>query len=403
MRESQPVSVNPSVNFIFAGAGTASTTDAILVFLFPVLLLTYYDIPLAQVTLIFTAMRVISPVFTYLAGHLVDTQNKKLLIIGLYGCAVFPILILIAAYLAHDPSIQVGLSFLSGIIIALVFSSTLVQEPYIVENSTHPQKSLMKFYSIGFTCLFLGSIGMTVYFTFVEYVLPLLIIKSITDFCALFLILYGLLKQDIPLPPTPVREEDTHRTASVTDHIPLILSLITFSLMLALLSYYASYYVPIMVNERFLEMSIVSASFVFINGANGLVNFVLAKKFPKVMPVSVTYILTLISAGLFISFHKFTGSLGIFGIWLALYSLVYAVVLTYGKINMLLISPARIKGRVRAILQALMNIFAGLLAYAFLHFLNNDPLSVGIAAGIIVVVTGTLCTGAIVFSRRSSP
>jgi hypothetical protein len=403
MQKSHQVCVNPSVNYIFAGAGTASTTDAILVFLFPVLLLTYYDIPLAQVTLIFTAMRVISPLFTYLAGHLVDTQNKKLLIIGLYSCAVFPILTLIAAYLAHDPSIQVGLSFISGIIIALVFSSTLVQEPYIVENSTHPQKSLMKFYSIGFTCLFLGSIGMTIYFTFVEYVLPLLIIKSITDFCALFLILYGLLKRDVPLPPPPVGEKDNQSTASITDHIPLIFSLITFSLMLALLSYYASYYVPIMVNERFLEMSVVSASFVFINGANGLVNFVLARKFPKVMPISVTYLLTLVSAGLFVSFYKFTGSLGIFGIWLALYSLIYAVVLTYGKINMLLISPAHIKGRVRAILQALMNIFAGILAYAFLQFLENDPLSVGIAAGIIVVVTGTLCTGAIIFSRRSSP
>jgi hypothetical protein len=150
-------------------------------------------------------------------------------------------------------------------------------------------------------------------------------------------------------------------------------------------------------------MSVVSASFVFINGANGLVNFVLARKFPKVMPISVTYLLTLVSAGLFVSFYKFTGSLGIFGIWLALYSLIYAVVLTYGKINMLLISPAHIKGRVRAILQALMNIFAGILAYAFLQFLENDPLSVGIAAGIIVVVTGTLCTGAIIFSRRSSP
>ncbi|MBU7044236.1 MAG: hypothetical protein HXS47_11645 [Theionarchaea archaeon] len=401
MNTSKITQVNPSVNYIFAGAGTASTTDAILVFLFPVLLLTYYDIPLAQVTLIFTAMRVISPIFTYMAGHLVDTQNKKILIIALYSCAVLPILILIAAYLVQDPAIQVGLSFASGIIIALVFSSTLVQEPYIVENSTHPQKSLMKFYSIGFTCLFLGSIGMTIYFTFVEVVLPLLVIKSITDFCALFLVLYGLLKRDSPLPIHPVEEPDTSHTPSLRDHIPLILSLITFSLMLALLSYYASYYVPIMVNERFLEMSIVSASFVFINGANGLVNFVLAKKFPKVMPASVTYVLVLLSAGLFVSFYKFTGSLGIFSIWLALYSLVYAVVLTYGKINMLLISPPRIKGRVRAILQALMNIFAGILAYAFLQFFNNDPRSVGLVAGIIVVVTGTVCT-IIVLSRRSS-
>lgn len=401
MNTSKITQVNPSVNYIFAGAGTASTTDAILVFLFPVLLLTYYDIPLAQVTLIFTAMRVISPIFTYLAGHLVDTQNKKKLIIALYSCAVLPILILIAAYLVQDPAIQVGLSFVSGIIIALVFSSTLVQEPYIVENSTHPQKSLMKFYSIGFTCLFLGSIGMTIYFTFVEVVLPLLVIKSITDFCALFFVLYGLLKRDSPLPIPPVEESNTFHTPSLRDHVPLILSLITFSLMLALLSYYASYYVPIMVNERFLEMSIVSASFVFINGANGLVNFVLAKKFPKVMPASVTYVLVLLSAGLFVSFYKFTGSLGIFSIWLALYSLVYAVVLTYGKINMLLISPPRIKGRVRAILQALMNIFAGILAYAFLQFFNNDPRSVGLIAGIIVVVTGTVCT-IIIFFRRSS-
>jgi hypothetical protein len=157
-----------------------------------------------------------------------------------------------------------------------------------------------------------------------------------------------------------------------------------------------------MVNERFLQMSIVSASFVFINGANGLVNFVLSKKFPRVMPVSVTYVLTLLSAGLFVSFYKFTGSLGVFGIWLALYSLVYAVVLTYGKINMLLISPAHMKGRVRAVLQALMNIFAGVLAYAFLQFFNNDPFSVGIVAACVVIITGTLCTGGIAISRRSS-
>jgi len=403
MTEKQIIHVNPSVNYIFAGAGTASTTDAILVFLFPVLLLTYYDIPLAQVTLIFTAMRVISPVFTYMAGHLVDTQNKKALIIGLYSCAVIPILILIVAYLVDDPSMQVALSFASGVLIALVFSSTLVQEPYIVDNSTHPQKSLMKFYSIGFTCLFLGSIGMTIYFAFVEHVLPLLIIKSITDFCALSFIIFGLLKRDTPLPPAPVREEEQFRGSKTTTYVPLVFSLLTFSLMLALLSYYASYFIPIMVNERFLQMSIVSASFVFINGANGLVNFVLSKKFPKVMPVSVTYILTLLSAGLFVSFYKFTGSLGVFGIWLALYSLVYAVVLTYGKINMLLISPAHMKGRVRAILQALMNIFAGVLAYAFLQFFNNDPFSVGIVAACVVVITGTLCTGGIAISRRSSP
>ena len=120
------------------------------------------------------------------------------------------------------------------------------------------------------------------------------------------------------------------------------------------------------------------------------------------MPVSVTYILTLLSAGLFASFYKFTGSLGMFGIWLALYSLVYAVVLTYGKINMLLISPARIRGRVRAILQALMNIFAGVLAYSFLQFFNNDAFPVGIVAACVVVITGTLCTWGIITSQRSS-
>lgn len=389
---------NPSVSYIIAGAGTASTTDAILVFLFPVLLLNYYSVELASVTLIFTIMRVVAPVFTYVAGHLVDTQNKKQLIIGLYVLAVVPMLVLIAAYFIHDPAIRVGLSFVSGIVTAVVFSFTLVQEPYIVENSTAPQKSLMRFYYIGFTCLFLGSLGMTVYFTFTDYILPLLIIKSVTDFLALGFVVFGLLKRDRPVAAVN-RAEEGAPAGKLSSYVPLAFSLLTFSLMLALLSYYASYYVPIMVNERFLQMSMVSASFVFINGANGLINFVLSRKFLKVMPISLTYALTLGSAALFVSFYKFTASLAVFAIWLAMFSLVYAVVLTYGKINMLLISPNHVKGRVRAVLQALMNIFAGVAAFVFLTFFENDPFTVGIIAGIIVAATGTICT---VIIKRST-
>lgn len=391
---------NPSVSYIYAGAGTASTTDAILVFLFPVLLLNYYSVELASVTLIFTIMRVVAPVFTYCAGHLVDTQDKKRLIIGLYTLAVFPMLVLIAAYFVDDPSIQVGLSLLSGIIIAAVFSSTLVQEPYIVENSTAPQKSLMKLYYIGFTCLFLGSIGMTAYFELTDYILPLLVVKSITDFLALGFVIFGLLKRDQPIVVEKAAKEEVAAAGKGAAYIPLMFSLLTFSLMLALLNYYASYYVPIMVNERFLQMSVVSASFVFINGANGLINFVLSRKFPKVMPISITYVLTLVSAALFISFYKFTASLAIFALWLTAFSLVYAVVLTYGKINMLLVSPSHIKGRVRAVLQALMNIFSGVLAFVFLEFFENDPFNVGIIAGIVVVATGTICTVIIKRSAR---
>ncbi len=390
---------NPSVSYIYAGAGTASTTDAILAFLFPVLLLNYYSIELASVTLIFTIMRVIAPFFTYSAGHLVDTQNKKALIVGLYTLAVIPMLILIVAYFVEEPSVQVGLSLFSGIIIAAVFSSTLVQEPYIVENSTAPQKSLMKFYYIGFTCLFVGSVGMTAYFAFTDYILPLLIVKSITDILALGFVTFGLLKRDRPIVTEKVEEEEVVTAKKSATYIPLVASLLTFSLMLALLSYYTSYYIPIIVNEKFLQMSVVSASFVFINGANGLINFVLSRKFPKVMPISVTYVLTLVSAVLFLSFYKFTASLAIFAIWLAAFSLVYAVVLTYGKINMLLISPTNIKGRVRAVLQALMNIFAGILAFVFLKFFENDPFDVGIIAAVIVVATGTICT---VIVRRST-
>lgn len=390
---------NPSVSYIYAGAGTASTTDAILAFLFPVLLLNYYSIELASVTLIFTIMRVIAPFFTYSAGHLVDTQNKKALIVGLYTLAVIPMLVLIVAYFVEDPSVQVGLSLFSGIIIAAVFSSTLVQEPYIVENSTAPQKSLMKFYYIGFTCLFVGSVGMTAYFALTDYILPLLIVKSITDILALGFVTFGLLKRDRPIVTEKVEEEEVVTAKKSATYIPLVASLLTFSLMLALLSYYTSYYIPIIVNEKFLQMSVVSASFVFINGANGLINFVLSRKFPKVMPISVTYVLTLVSAVLFLSFYKFTASLAIFAIWLAAFSLVYAVVLTYGKINMLLISPTKIKGRVRAVLQALMNIFAGILAFVFLKFFENDPFDVGIIAAVIVVATGTICT---VIVRRST-
>lgn len=390
---------NPSVSYIYAGAGIASTTDAVLVFLFPVLLLNYYSIELASVTLIFTIMRVAAPVFTYGAGHLVDTQDKKVLIMGLYTLAVFPILILIAAYFADNPSTQFGLSLLSGIIVTAVFSSTLVQEPYIVENSTAPQKSLMKFYYIGFSCLFLGSIGMTAYFAKTDYILPLLVVKSITDLLALACVIFGLSKRDRPIVVKKAAEENAAVTRKTTSYIPLVFSLLTFSLMLALLSYYSSYYVPIMVNERFLMMSVVSASFVFINGANGLVNFVLSRKFPKVMPISVTYVLALVSAALFVSFYKFTVSLAVFAIWLAAFSLVYAVVLTYGKINMLLLSPDHIRGRVRAVLQALMNVFSGILAFVFLRIFENDPFKVGIIAGIIVVATGTVCT---VIIRRSA-
>ena len=397
--QSEKHEYNPSVSYIYAGAGTASTTDAILAFLFPVLLLNYYSIELASVTLIFTIMRVIAPFFTYGAGHLVDTQNKKALIVGLYTLAVIPMLVLIVAYFVEDPSVQVGLSLFSGIVIAAVFSSTLVQEPYIVENSTAPQKSLMKFYYIGFTCLFLGSVGMTAYFAFTDYILPLLIVKSITDILALGFVTFGLLKRDRPIVTEKVAEEEVAAAKKSATYIPLVASLLTFSLMLALLSYYTSYYIPIIVNERFLQMSVVSASFVFINGANGLINFVLSRKFPKVMPISVTYVLTLVSAVLFLSFYKFTASLAVFAIWLAAFSLVYAVVLTYGKINMLLISPTKIKGRVRAVLQALMNIFAGVLAFVFLKFFENDPFNVGIIGAVIVVATGTICT---VIIRRST-
>lgn len=366
---------NACLKYIYTSVGIASTTDGILVFLLPVILLNYYHLSLKEVTFIFSAGKFAAPAFVFVSGYLSDKIHIRSILISAYVIAILlPILLLLPFYFPNILPIFylcLVLSFLNS----LVFSLVIAQEPFFVENSSKPQSSLTKLYYIANLCLLAGSFGLVLYFTCLDNIIPLLWFKLVTDIIAFGFVTKAFRtenKKGFPIKRLqPVKTAPGAFQISSAGGLYYFVCAILLAVLLGIGYYFVNYLIPIYINSKLQAMEMVSIPFIIITASNFIVNLLISKDKIK-LSANRFYVCLSILVLLSVILIYAAETTWLFFVWTLAFAVLFSFLFAYANISMLLETPDEIKGRMRGTLQTCHNIFTGAFAYLFMNIFNND-------------------------------
>lgn len=366
---------NTCLKYIFTSVGVASTTDGILVFLLPVILLNYYHLSLKEVTFIFSAGKFAAPFFVFIAGYLSDKVHIKNLLISAYVIAIFlPILLLLPFYFPKMFPLFY-LCLILTILNSLVFSLVIAQEPFFVENSRKPQSSLTKLYYIANLCLLIGTFGLVLYFTYLNNIIPLLWFKLATDIIAFGFVSKAFRSENkagFPIKHSqPVTSPTGAFQVAAAGGFYYLVSAVLLAMLLSIGYYFINYLIPIYINAKLEAMEMVSIPFIIITATNFIVNLMISKEKIKIT-ANRLYVCLAILVLLSIMLVYAAETTWLFFIWTLGFAVLFSFLFAFANINMLLETPDAIKGRMRGTLQTCHNIFTGAFAYLFMDIFNND-------------------------------